>query len=51
MHQVGSSIWTTQWRNGEHIDEIGRVEYWAFDHQLTQEVNIYFYKLLMIISV
>jgi len=39
MHQLGSEIWTTQWRNGSLINEIGRVEYWSFDHQQTQFVN------------
>ena len=42
MHQVGSKIWTTQWRNGSQIDEFGRVEFWTFNHQLQEEINIFF---------
>jgi hypothetical protein len=40
MHQTGSQIWTTHWRDGKQIAEIGRIEFWSFDHQTTQVVNI-----------
>jgi dopamine beta-monooxygenase len=39
MHQLGSQMWTTQWRGNELVAEIGRIEYWAFDHQQIQFVN------------
>jgi len=40
MHQVGSQIWSTQWRDGVQIAEIGRVEYWTFNHQQIEQVNV-----------
>jgi len=39
MHQVGTEIWTTQWRNGTQIAEWGRVEFWSFDHQQQEIIN------------
>ena len=50
MHEAGSQLWTTQWRDGKIINEIGRIEYWAFDHQLVQAVNILFPSLLLLSS-
>ena len=40
MHQAGRKAWSTQWRNGERVREIGRIEYFAYDHQQVEEVNI-----------
>lgn len=39
MHQAGRKAWSTQWRNGERVREIGRIEYFAYDHQQVEEVN------------
>jgi hypothetical protein len=48
MHQVGSMMWTSQWRDGVKIADLGRVEFWTFDHQTSEVVNIrnYYINLL-----
>jgi hypothetical protein len=51
MHEIGQEFW----RNGEQINEFGRIEFWAFDHQQVQEVNVllkhFFYIILTPCSV
>lgn len=34
MHQVGSQMWSTLWRNGTYLGNINRVEYYNFGMQV-----------------
>jgi len=40
MHQIGSQIWSTHWRNGELIGEINRIDFWDFAFQQVTPRNI-----------
>jgi len=39
MHTTGSKFWSSHWRNGVQIGELGRVEFYDFDIQQTEIVN------------
>lgn len=40
MHQAGRKAWSTQWRDGQMIREVGRIEYFSYDHQQVEPVSI-----------
>jgi len=39
MHQVGSQIWSTQWRNGSLLRETNRIDFWDFAFQQSTPVE------------
>jgi len=39
MHQIGSRMFTTQWRNGEYLGDLNHADYYDFDFQQTTPMN------------
>jgi len=39
MHEIGYMMWSTQWRNGQSLGYLNRVEFWEFAFQQTTLLN------------